>query len=43
MKHTTTLDIQGMHCTSCAGTIEKKLKAVPGVQAATVNFATKQE
>lgn len=42
MKHTTTLDIQGMHCTSCAGTIEKKLKAVPGVQAATVNFATKQ-
>ena len=42
MKHTTTLDIQGMHCTSCAGTIEKKLKAVSGVQAATVNFATKQ-
>ncbi|HEY5668273.1 MAG TPA: heavy metal translocating P-type ATPase [Candidatus Saccharimonadales bacterium] len=37
-----TLAISGMHCTSCAGTIEKQLKKVPGVAAAQVNFATKK-
>ncbi|MFA6227754.1 MAG: heavy metal translocating P-type ATPase [Patescibacteria group bacterium] len=37
-----TYDISGMHCASCALTIEKKLKGVPGVKGATVNFATEQ-
>lgn len=32
--------ISGMHCTSCAGVIEKELKKVDGVSGATVNFAT---
>lgn len=31
-----------MHCASCAGKIEKALCAVPGVQKATVNFATEK-
>lgn len=31
-----------MHCTSCAGVIEKELKKVDGVSAATVNFATQK-
>jgi Cu+-exporting ATPase len=29
-----------MHCAACAARIEKALKATPGVDAATVNFAT---
>jgi Cu+-exporting ATPase len=33
------LDLEGMTCASCANRIEKKLNALPGVQA-TVNFAT---
>ena len=33
------LDLEGMTCASCAARIEKKLNALPGVQA-TVNFAT---
>lgn len=36
----TNLVISGMHCTSCAGVIEKELKKVNGISAATVNFAT---
>ncbi|MDP6293205.1 MAG: heavy metal translocating P-type ATPase [Candidatus Woesearchaeota archaeon] len=32
--------IKGMHCVSCAGTIEKALTAHRGVQKAAVNFAT---
>lgn len=32
--------ITGMHCASCALTIEKKLKKTPGVKTAAVNFAT---
>lgn len=38
----TNLVISGMHCTSCAGVIEKELKKVNGVSAATVNFATQK-
>jgi Cu+-exporting ATPase len=38
----TTLAITGMHCASCAGKIEQGLKTVPGVAAATVNFATEK-
>ncbi len=38
----TNLIITGMHCTSCAGVIEKELKKVDGVSNATVNFATQK-
>lgn len=36
------LPIQGMSCTSCAAHIEKALQGLPGVQQATVNFATER-
>ncbi len=36
------IDIEGMHCTSCALLIEKSLKKVPGVSQANVNFAASQ-
>ncbi len=35
-----TLNIQGMHCTSCAVKIENKLALVEGVSKVSVNFAT---
>lgn len=34
--------VQGMTCASCAGRVEKALKAVPGVASASVNLATEQ-
>ncbi|MGD8593910.1 MAG: heavy metal translocating P-type ATPase, partial [Gammaproteobacteria bacterium] len=33
------LSISGMSCAGCVATVENALKSVPGVQAATVNFA----
>ncbi|MBI4448444.1 copper-translocating P-type ATPase [Candidatus Woesearchaeota archaeon] len=36
----TSIKITGMHCASCAGKIEKALKAKPGVVVASVNFGT---
>ena len=36
------LPIQGMHCASCAMTIEKSLKKVQGVKSANVNFASEK-
>ncbi|MFY1662894.1 heavy metal translocating P-type ATPase [Pseudomonas sp. Pseu.R1] len=36
------LPITGMTCASCAGRIERTLRAVPGVSKAIVNFATEQ-
>ncbi|MBI2473065.1 copper-translocating P-type ATPase [Candidatus Uhrbacteria bacterium] len=36
------LQISGMHCTSCAGVIAKSLKKVPGVAEAQVSFATEK-
>lgn len=36
------LEIEGMHCSSCAGLIEKSLKKVPGVTDANVNFASEK-
>ncbi|NML60210.1 copper-translocating P-type ATPase [Massilia sp. RP-1-19] len=36
------LPIEGMSCTSCAGRVEKALRAVPGVLEATVNLATER-
>ena len=37
-----TLNIQGMHCASCATIIERSLKKSKGVNSAIVNFATKK-
>jgi Cu+-exporting ATPase len=34
--------IEGMHCASCVGRVEKALLAVPGVAAASVNLATER-
>lgn len=34
--------ISGMHCSSCAGIIERQLKKVPGVTEAKVNFAAEK-
>jgi len=39
---TTTLTIEGMECASCVTTIERALRKVPGVLAATVNLTTSQ-
>ena len=38
----TSLDIGGMSCASCAGRVEKALRAVPGVSGASVNLATER-
>ncbi|MEI7984043.1 MAG: heavy metal translocating P-type ATPase [Armatimonadota bacterium] len=38
----TQLDIQGMTCASCVRRVEKALAKVPGVESASVNFATNQ-
>jgi len=35
-----TMAIKGMHCASCAITIEKAIKKVPGVESANVNYAS---
>ena len=35
-------NIKGMHCASCALTIENKLNKMSGIKAANVNFATQQ-
>ncbi|SEL13234.1 Cu+-exporting ATPase [Carnobacterium iners] len=37
-----TFTIEGMHCASCAQTIEKAVKKLPGVQNSTVNLATEK-
>lgn len=39
---TSRLAIYGMHCSSCAGIIEKQLSKVPGVSKANVNFAAEK-
>ncbi len=36
------LDIEGMHCSSCAAIIEKSLRKVEGVKEANVNFAAEK-
>src|SRR3954471_21521776 len=38
--HRIELPLQGLHCASCAGRVEKALQAVPGVAKVSVNFAT---
>ena len=37
-----TFGVTGMTCTSCANTIERNLRKVPGVQSARVNFASER-
>ncbi len=39
---TTLIPIEGMRCAGCAGTIEKKIALVLGVEWVSVNFATKK-
>ncbi|KAA9327679.1 copper-translocating P-type ATPase [Hymenobacter busanensis] len=39
---TTTLDIEGMTCASCASFVERSLSRTPGVQNALVNLATEK-
>ena len=39
---TLVLDVEGMTCASCVGQVERALKAVPGVTAASVNLATER-
>lgn len=41
-KEKVVLNITGMHCSSCVGTIENALKKVPGVSSAKVNFASEK-
>ena len=36
------LSIEGMHCASCVGRVERALAAVPGVRNASVNLATQR-
>ena len=36
------LKIQGMHCASCAATIENKLRKENGIKSVNVNFATEK-
>ncbi|MEI7563046.1 MAG: cation transporter [bacterium] len=36
------LDIQGMHCGSCALLIERTLKETPGIQTVNVNFSAEK-
>lgn len=38
----TVIDVSGMHCAACAGTIQDSLNNVEGVSNATVNFATEK-
>ena len=40
MNHKETVAIKGMHCASCAITIEKTLQKTPGVESAEVNYGT---
>lgn len=40
--HTLRLPVAGMTCASCVARVEKALKAVPGVRAASVNLATEE-
>ena len=38
----TTISISGMHCASCAQTIEKNLKKIKGIKNVNVNFASEK-
>ena len=34
--------IEGMHCTSCAGNVERSVKKIPGVKSISVSFLTRK-
>ena len=36
------IDVEGMTCASCVAHVERALKAVPGVETASVNLATER-
>ncbi len=36
------LEISGMHCASCAGIIDRKIKKKDGVETSNVNFSTEK-
>ncbi len=40
--HTQSLDVVGMHCASCAGTIKRKLEKLEGVESCEVNYGTEK-
>ncbi len=42
MAETTTVSIKGMHCASCAMSLEKVMKKIPGVLSVSVNYATEK-
>jgi mercuric transport protein len=39
---TLTIRVEGMHCGGCATSVEKKLKATPGVEDARVSYEKKE-
>ena len=42
LSETISLPVEGMTCASCVGSIERALKAVPGVESVSVNLATER-
>ncbi|MBP9820059.1 heavy-metal-associated domain-containing protein, partial [Candidatus Woesebacteria bacterium] len=40
--HSLSLNIEGMHCASCANTIKRKLEKLDGVQSCVVNYGTEK-
>ena len=42
MKKNVQLKIEGMHCASCAGLIEKGLRKISGIKSVSVNFASEK-
>ena len=36
------ISIEGMHCASCAGNIERSLKKVPGIKEVSISLMTKK-
>lgn len=42
LSETVSLSVEGMTCASCVGSIERALKAVPGVETVSVNLATER-
>lgn len=42
MAKKTTINISGMHCTSCAMTIDFDLEDTPGIKEAKTNYAKRQ-
>lgn len=41
-KHHVSLNVEGMHCASCASTIKRKLEKIDGVESCVVNYGTEK-